>query len=47
MNVQIDKVIPAHWNAELSATPVMMPGSASGSISSSEIESPNPTVQTL
>src|SRR5665213_22093 len=39
MIVQIDNVMPAHWNAEFRATPVMMPGRASGKINSSEIES--------
>src|SRR5579863_4711709 len=39
MIVQIDNEMPAHWNAELSATPVMMPGRASGKINRSEIES--------
>src|SRR5580700_4710051 len=38
MIVQIDNEMAAHWNAELSATPVMMPGSASGRINSNEIE---------
>src|SRR5487761_1948070 len=39
MIVQIESWTPAHWNDELSATPVMMPGSAIGRTSSSEIES--------
>src|ERR1700722_17058645 len=37
--VQIEREIPAYWNAELSATPVMIPGSANGRMSRREIES--------
>src|SRR5271170_1304357 len=39
MIVQIDNVMPVHWNAEFSTTPVMTPGRASGKIKSSDIES--------
>src|SRR6516164_645943 len=31
--------MPAYWNAELRATPVMMPGSAKGKINSKEMAS--------
>src|ERR1700722_7939230 len=39
MIVHIDNEMPAHWNAECNATPVMMPGSARGKINNSDIES--------
>ena len=37
--VSSERLIPANWNAEFSAMPVMIPGSASGRTSSSETAS--------
>jgi len=37
--VSSERLTPTYWNAEFSAIPVMIPGSASGSTSSSETAS--------